>query len=157
MRRAALHLAGHLWAAPLTLAGLVVAGLGGGRPVRIHDGAIDVVAPARGPLAWFFARAGVSAFTWGATVVYRHRGLLADARLLRHERAHVRQALLLGPFLALAYPAASLWQLARGGRLYRDNWFERDARRREQPPAAEPPGQAASRGDGDRASRGGVR
>jgi hypothetical protein len=122
---------GHLWAAPLTVAGVAVAALGGGLPVRVHDGAIDVVAPARGPLAWFFRRARVSAYTWGATIVYRDRALLANERLLRHERAHVRQCLALGPLMIAAYPAASLWQLARGRRLYRDNWFEEAARRAE--------------------------
>ena len=112
--------------------------------MRIHEGAIDVVAPRRGPLAWFFARAGVSAFTWGQTIVYRHRGLLEDERLLRHERAHVRQSLLLGPLLAVAYPASSLLQLFRGGHAYRDNWFERDARRREHPPLTCRPGRPLS-------------
>ena len=123
-----LRACGHVWAGPLTLAGLVVAGACGGRPVRVHDGAIDVVAPRRGPLAWFFRRARVSAYTWGATIVYRDRSLLADERLLLHERAHVRQCLALGPLMVAAYPAASLWQLARGRRLYRDNWFEARAR-----------------------------
>ena len=86
----------------------------------------------------------MSAFTWGQTIVYRHRGLLSDERLLRHERAHVRQSLLLGPLLAVAYPAASLWQLVRGGRPYRDNWFERAARRREQAPPTGRPGRPPS-------------
>ncbi len=138
LRRGRLLL-GHVWASPLTLAGLVVAGLGGARPVRLHDGAIDVVAPARGPLAWFFRRAHVSAYTWGATIVYRDRALLGNERLLRHERAHVRQCLALGPLILAAYPAASLWQLARGGRLYRDNWFEERARRAEERTQAPPP------------------
>ena len=125
---------GHLWAAPLTVAGLVVAGIAGGRPVRVHAGAVDVVAPSAGPLAWFFRRAGVSAFTWGATIVYRERALLANERLLRHERAHVRQCLALGPLMVAAYPAASLWQLLRGRGPYRDNWFESRARSAEERP-----------------------
>lgn len=155
-----LRWAGQVWASPLTVAGLVVAALGGARPVRLHDGAIDVLAPARGPLAFFFRRARVSAYTWGATIVYRERALLSDERLLRHERAHVRQALFLGPFLAAAYPAASLWQLARGGRLYRDNFFERDARRREEvhsgpAPAPRSFGQATSGLDGETSRQGG--
>ncbi len=148
MRSLALRAIGHLWAAPLTVAGLVVAGLGGGRPVRIHDGAIDVVAPRSGPLALFFRAAGVNAYTWGATIVYRDRTLLGEPPLLAHERAHVRQCLLLGPLVIAAYPAASLWQLLRGGRAYRDNWFERDARRAEATQVAGQGGGQAVRGTG---------
>lgn len=122
---------GHLWAAPLTLAGLAVGIVCGGRIARFHRGAIDLVAPARGPLAFFFHRFGVHAFTWGAAIVYRDDRLLGDLRLCLHERVHVKQCLVLGPLMVIAYPLASLWQTLRGGRAYRDNWFERQARRGE--------------------------
>jgi hypothetical protein len=125
----ALRLIGHVWAAPLTLAGAVLALLGGARPAGLRGGALDLVAPRRGPLAFFFRSTGVHAYTWGASIVYRDRECLAGAELCRHERVHVRQCLLLGPLMPLAYVGSSLWQLARGRHPYRDNWFEVQARR----------------------------
>lgn len=139
--RAALLAVAHLWASPLTAAGVLVALAGGARPAGVRDGALDLLAPRRGPLAGFFRRAGVSAFTWGAAIVYRDAGCLADPRLRRHERAHVRQALGWGPLLALAYPASSAWQALRGRRAYRDNAFEVAARAAE---AAAPTGPAGA-------------
>lgn len=124
----ALLVAGHLWAAPLSILGVLVALLGGARPVGIEGGALDLLAPGRGPLARFFRSTGVRAFTWGAAVVYRDRDCLGHPELRRHERVHVRQCLLLGPLMPVAYAASSLWQLARGRHPYRDNWFEVRAR-----------------------------
>jgi hypothetical protein len=54
----------------------------------------------------------------------------ADLNLVRdHEQAHVRQAERWGPAFIPAYLAASVLAWRRGGHYYRDNWFERDARR----------------------------
>jgi hypothetical protein len=53
------------------------------------------------------------------------RATLDAAR--EHERVHVRQYEQWGPLFLPAYFASSLWQLARGRRCYRDNWFERQA------------------------------
>ena len=122
-------LLGQLWAAPLTAAGLLHALLLGARPAGVTGGAVELVAPSRGPLSWFFRRMHVSAYTWGACIVYRARRLLADEGLRRHEQEHVRQCWALGPLMLLAYPLASLWALARGRRVYADNVFEIAARR----------------------------
>lgn len=119
---------GHLWALPLTCAGLVLAIASGARFAGVREGAIDILAPRRGPMAAFFRLARVHAFTWGETIVYRDALCLADRRLRRHERAHVRQARAWGPLLALAYPASSIWQVLRGQHAYRDNAFEVAAR-----------------------------
>jgi hypothetical protein len=119
---------GQLWAAPLTLLGVALALLGGARPAGIRAGAIDLLAPRRGPLSAFFRATGVRAFTWGAAIVYCDRRRLEDPALRRHERTHVRQCLVLGPAMPLAYAASALWQLARGRHPYRDNWFEVQAR-----------------------------
>ena len=51
-------------------------------------------------------------------------------RCRAHELVHVRQAELLGPLFIPAYFGASVWAVLRGRHLYRDNWFEVDARRR---------------------------
>jgi hypothetical protein len=51
-------------------------------------------------------------------------------QLLRdHEQAHVRQAERWGAAFIPAYLLASLLAWWQGGDYYRDNWFERDARR----------------------------
>ncbi|HEX2057207.1 MAG TPA: hypothetical protein VHI71_02460 [Actinomycetota bacterium] len=52
----------------------------------------------------------------------------ADDDLLAHELVHVRQYERWGILLWPAYAAASLSAKLRGGRAYRDNHFERQAR-----------------------------
>ncbi|HYF55626.1 MAG TPA: hypothetical protein VEA41_15345 [Salinarimonas sp.] len=46
-----------------------------------------------------------------------------------HELHHVKQCMLWGPFIIIAYPLASLWAYLKGGDAYSDNWFEKAARR----------------------------
>lgn len=120
---------GQLWASPLTAAGLLHGLVLGARPRGIAGGAVELVAPRRGPLPWFFRSFHVSAYTWGSVIVFRDEALRADEELRRHEQAHVRQCWALGPLMIAAYPAASLWCVLRGRRAYRDNWFEVEARR----------------------------
>jgi hypothetical protein len=50
---------------------------------------------------------------------------LAAAR--SHEHVHVSSTKAWGPFFLFAYAGSSLWQLLRGRRIYRDNFFERQA------------------------------
>lgn len=120
---------GQLWALPVTIAGVLHALLLGARPAGVKGLAWRWVAPARGPLAWFFVKFRVSAYTWGACVVFRAPALLHDEGLHAHEEEHVRQTLRLGPFMPLAYAGASLLAVVRGGAAYRDNAFEIAARR----------------------------
>jgi hypothetical protein len=120
----------YLWAAPATVLGLALAGVGvsaGGRISR-HGGVFE----AEGLLlAWglrhlTLVRGGVSAITFGHVVLAR------DARTLRatraHERVHVRQYERWGPLFIPVYIAASMWAALRGGNPYFDNPFEREAR-----------------------------
>jgi len=121
--RAVRRLVGHLWAAPLSGIGLVLALIY--RPVwwRWHQGVLHVGCRRLIP-GWAVAQ------TWGGVVCYRAK-LREHARyqaVITHELVHVRQAMLLGPLFLLAYPLASLWAWARGGHYYEDNWFERQAR-----------------------------
>ena len=119
-----------LWTLPNTLLGLVLAGaswLCGGR-LRLVDGAIEV----HGPLPRLLlthatlVRGGVAALTLGHVVLGQSELLLAQVR--RHERVHVRQYEVLGPFFLPAYALASLVAWTRGKDAYRDNRFERAAR-----------------------------
>ncbi len=114
---------GYIWAAPNTLLGIAIGLLLGGRFERV-DGVIEVhgrhvsralasmIVPAR-------------AMTMGHVVFGRDREALAATRL--HERAHVRQYAIWGPFFLPAYLGISLWLYARRRDGYRENPFEIEA------------------------------
>lgn len=120
----------YVWAAPATLIGLVLAllALGRGR-VAI----VDAVVEAHGPLLrWALTHltplcGGIAAITFGHVVLARDAESLEWTR--SHERVHVRQYERWGVLFLPAYVAASAWALMRGGHVYFDNWFEREARR----------------------------
>ena len=124
--------AAYLWASPTTLLGVLPAlatRLTGGR-LAVVDGGLE----ASGGFAASLLRSrwvGASAMTLGHVVL----GVDATAleRTRGHERVHVRQAEICGPFFVPAYLAASAWAWLRGRHYYRDNWFERDAFRRDPP------------------------
>jgi hypothetical protein len=117
----------YAWAAPMTSLGLLVVLAGSWRAqVRIVEGVLE----AHGPmLAWLLShlplRGGVTALTLGHVVVARDRHWHELTRT--HERVHVRQCELWGPFFLPAYLAASLVALARGRHFYFDNRFEVEA------------------------------
>jgi hypothetical protein len=122
-----LRVAGYAWASPTTLVGLVAGALtlSTGGKVRARCGALEF----HGGLAlWFMDRIGFDAMTLGHAILGRDP-LVLDA-LRDHEQVHVRQAERWGPAFIPAYLAASVLAWRRGGHYYRDNWFERDARRR---------------------------
>ncbi len=83
----------------------------------------------RGLVGQFFGRLPVSAYTWGAVITFADAELVERQQLMEHELAHVRQCFALGPLMPLTYALASFVAWARGGDFYRDNYFERAARR----------------------------
>ena len=116
----------YLWASPTTAVG-VCAGLltlvSGGR-LQVREGALEF----HGGFSRLLANAvGFSAMTLGHVIIGRDRWSLDFCR--DHEQAHVRQVERWGPVFLPAYLFASLLAWTRGGDYYRDNWFERDARR----------------------------
>lgn len=126
--RALLLALGNLWTLPNTLLGLLIA-LPFARFARLEPGGVlHFVTRRRGPLAWWLRRFHVAAFTLGVVVTHDRDAGPRDPRLLAHERAHVWQALVLGPLFLPAYFLASGWALLRGGDAYLDNWFEVHAR-----------------------------
>jgi hypothetical protein len=123
---------GYLWAAPATAIGLLgaVLALRGGR-LAIVDGVVEVEGPLVG---WVLTHlvplpGGAQAITLGHVVLARNDRCLECTRA--HERVHVRQYERWGPLFIPAYLAASAWALARGGHVYYDNVFEREAHRAE--------------------------
>ena len=122
----------YAWASPATAIGAVLAAA---NAPRGHACVVDGVLEAHGPwLARLLARGyprphGIAAITLGHVVLARDQRTLDLTRT--HERVHVEQYERWGPFFIPAYLFASLWALARGGHPYFDNWFELDARARE--------------------------
>jgi hypothetical protein len=125
----------YLWSLPNTLLGIAVSALavGTGGRIAIVDGVMET----RGGAASFLLkhlvllRGGASAMTLGHVVLGRDAHSLDRTRA--HERAHVRQYEMWGPFFLPAYIAASMIAAARGRHYYRANRFEREARAAEGP------------------------
>lgn len=125
---------GILWAAPVTLFGLllalpVYAWRGQAQLVRGHTPALLV----RGPLADFLLGrhpfGAMTAMALGHVVISESQGL--SARVLVHELAHVRQAARWGIFFPFAYLASSAWAALCGRDAYWHNHFEIAARKAE--------------------------
>lgn len=128
-----LKLLGYLWASPITLVGLVLAGL-----VLLSRGSVQRVAgvlevsggilgPSLGPVGG--RRLEIYAITLGHVVLGGSRANLEKTR--RHERVHVRQYEKLGPLFPLLYFGSSALAWARGKDPYFENIFEREAFREE--------------------------
>ena len=128
-RRARPSVIAYAWAAPVSLLGLAAGAL-----TLITGGAVDRrsgVLEFRGA----FSRAllesrfvAARAMALGHVILGRDQDSLDACR--DHERAHVRQAEILGPLFVPAYLAAGAWAAIRHRDRYRANWFERDAERR---------------------------
>ncbi len=131
--RKVLWLVGYFWALPVTSLGLMLAMLFARLESVDEEYVLHFVVQPGGPLAWYVRRFRISAFTLGAVVTYAGADGPRQVRLVRHERAHVLQTLVLGPLFLPLYGLSSLWQLVHGRHPYRDNWFEVRARAAEVP------------------------
>jgi hypothetical protein len=119
-----------IWASPMTLLGLVLIYLDGGRRLRrvAPIGVFEYLAEPVGSFYWFFTRYGFGAITLGGVIIYKSNQSASDSQL--HEFVHVRQTQLLGIFFPVAYGLASLWAALRygWGMMYKMNVFEIMAR-----------------------------
>jgi len=128
MRRRLARVVGHLWAAPVTAVGLVIALATCRRgQVALIDGVVEAHSPS---LCWALRHliplpGGAAAVTLGHVVLARDQASHEGTRA--HERVHVRQYERWGPLFVPAYLAAGLWAAVRGGNAYFDNPFEREA------------------------------
>ena len=121
-----LRLARYAWAAPTTMVGLLAGMLTlctGGR-AQVESGAIEFYG---GFARWLAKKWGFSAMTLGHVIIGQDPFCLACCR--KHEQAHVRQVERWGGLFIPVYLLASVVAWWRGGDYYRDNYFERDARR----------------------------
>lgn len=125
---------GVLWAAPLTVFGLLLA-----LPVVVLRGRMQLVRSptvalvVRGPFAdQLLGRhpfGAMTAMALGHVVIAEQQGL--SMRVLTHELAHVRQAARWGIVFPLAYLVSSAWAAMRGRDAYWHNRFEVAAREAE--------------------------
>jgi hypothetical protein len=116
----------YLWASPTTLVGLLAGllTLATGGKVQVRRGALEF---SGGFATWLARCCGFGAMTLGHVIVGLSPSCLDRYR--DHEQAHVRQAERWGPAFLPAYLASSFIAWRLGKDYYRDNWFERDARR----------------------------
>ncbi len=121
------RIAAYAWAGPNTLlgvvAGLVVLVLGG--RLRVVRGVLEFDGGWFGKLMNCAPPFSIGAITFGHVILGINGSELDAARL--HEHVHVAQYEAWGPLFLPAYAASSLWQVLRGRRAYRDNFFERKA------------------------------
>lgn len=127
-------LLGIIWAAPLTLFGLLLALpvlLLRGRAQLVHGHTVALVV--RGPFAdQMLGRhpfGAMTAMALGHVIIAEKEGL--SLRVLTHELAHVRQAARWGIVFPLAYLASSAWAAIHGRDAYWHNRFEMAAREAE--------------------------
>lgn len=119
----------YIWASPASALGIGAALLAGVVGVKIKrvSGVLEVsLAPRRAVLCKAAACLPFAAITLGHVVIACSAEEQAAHR--QHERVHVAQYELWGPFFLLAYPLESIYQLLSGRRPYQDNRFETAAR-----------------------------
>lgn len=104
---------GMLWALPGSVVGLILAIFLKPTGVFWLDGTLIIDVRRLFP-GWAKAQ------TWGWVILVREY----SARLIAHERIHVRHSMKWGPLLAIAYPLATLFAMMAGGHYYHDNVFE---------------------------------
>jgi hypothetical protein len=123
-----MRLAAYAWASPNSLIGFALGllmHLAGARS-RVVRGVLEFSGGVFGSaIAKPAIRIPFRAITFGHVILGVDAAALDAAR--DHEHVHVRQYEAWGPFFLPAYVASSLWQLLCGRRIYRDNWFERQA------------------------------
>ncbi len=121
---------GYLWAAPVTLIGLLLGlmSLLTGGKVQFIQGVVEFHG---GVMKWFLQHnllaGNAAAMTLGHVIFGQTKDDLDFAR--EHEQVHVRQFARWGIFMAPAYLGCSLWLWLRGKNPYFDNPFEIEAYR----------------------------
>jgi len=126
--RGACRLLRYAWAAPWSLAGLILAlpALLAGATARVTEGTLEVAGGRLGRAASRLPGAlRFSAITFGHVILAIDHESLAPLRA--HEQVHVRQYERWGPLFVPLYLGSSLAQLAAGRHPYLQNRFEREA------------------------------
>ena len=122
-----LKLLKYLWVFPVTLIGLLAAGLTAitGGSVQLIRGAIEASGGFAEWIIVYTLRRKVSCMTVGHVILGLDKDNLARAR--SHEHVHIRQYEKWGLLFIPLYLGSSLLARLQGKRCYRDNIFEREA------------------------------
>ena len=115
------------WAAPNSLIGILLGGIGllsGGR-VQLRRGCLEFYGGAVTSILNRLPPHGVMAMTLGHTIVGRSRAALSVVR--DHEQVHVRQYERWGPLFIPAYLGCSFWLWLQKRDAYYENPFEVEA------------------------------
>ena len=119
----------YIWVLPASAIGMCAAGIACviGAQIRSVSGVLEVsLAPRNTVLYKAVTCLAFEAITLGHVVIAC--SAQAQAAHREHERVHVAQYELWGPFFLVAYPLESLFQLLQGRQAYLDNRFEMAAR-----------------------------
>ena len=122
------RLLAYLWAAPVTLLGLLAGLLAYllGATVKRRHGVIEIAGNSRTPVLRSISRQ-FEAITLGHVILGRNHGTLTRWR--SHEHVHVRQYERWGVLMPFLYVLASVRAWATGKHFYWDNVFEVEARK----------------------------
>jgi hypothetical protein len=126
--RLLIRILSYLWASPNSLLALAIVLLliPFGARARVVAGVLEVHGSIVGRILQQLPPRGMAvAITLGHVVLGASQRDLDRSRA--HERVHVRQYGIWGPFFLPASGLSSLWQRLRGRDPYRDNHFEREA------------------------------
>lgn len=103
---------GYIWSAPHTFIGLVLILLYIPRSIRWSDGCLEVIP------RWIIGSPGAQ--THGCVIFYANERARGSGELRVHERVHVVQGFIGGPFFVLSYVVLFLAKFASQG--FRDWW-----------------------------------
>jgi len=123
-----MHWFARLWALPVTLFGLLLAGvirLSAGHLERHGIGLEASGGSASRVLLCLNPWLRIDAITLGEVIIARDRQ--TAQRMRSHEQVHVLQYGRWGILFPVAYAIASLIAVSRGDSAYHGNWFEREA------------------------------
>lgn len=119
----------YIWALPATILGLILIpfALIQGGSVNVVDGVIE----AHGGIITRILKKGIPMLGQAAALTLGHVVLGCDAQCLsksrKHERVHIKQYEVWGPFFIPCYLIASFFIYIKGGDPYGDNPFEKEA------------------------------
>jgi len=126
----------YLWASPNTILGFpfLLLSLVHRKSPRLIDGTLEIENKS---ISWILKklipiRGGAMAITLGHIIIGRDEECLRSCR--DHERVHVKQCEIWGPFFLPAYFGSSCLEYFRNNDPYLDNYFEKEARRMENGP-----------------------
>lgn len=118
---------GFVWALPITVFGFLYVWLLGAKWMGLEpqDWSLHYLCPENGRGQKFLHRFNIGAQTVGSLIVYAQ---VPGARMVKHERVHVRQCMKFGVFHMLFYWTLSVLAWMYGQDIYRGNDAEEEAR-----------------------------